>query len=73
MKGQKDVTLDGREMMAYCNIGSPEDAAVAQSNASQGIGLFRSEFLYLASSDSPSEEEQLRAYKNVAAAMGASG
>ncbi len=69
MKGQEDVTLDGRHMMVYCNIGSPEDVAAVQANDGQGIGLFRSEFLYLASSDYPTEEEQFRAYKEVAAAM----
>ena len=70
MKGQKDVTLDGREMMVYCNIGSPEDVTAVLSNDGQGIGLFRSEFLYLAASDYPTEEEQFQAYKDVAAAMG---
>lgn len=70
MKGQPDVTLDGREMMVYCNIGSPEDVHAVQSNDGQGIGLFRSEFLYLAASDYPSEEDQFQAYKNVAASMG---
>lgn len=70
MKGQKDVTLDGREMMVYCNIGSPEDVAAVLSNDGQGIGLFRSEFLYLASSDYPTEEQQFKAYKEVAASMG---
>ena len=69
MKGQEDVTLDGREMMVYCNIGSPEDVAAVLSNDGRGIGLFRSEFLYLASSDYPTEEEQFLAYKEVAAAM----
>ena len=69
MKGQEDVTLDGRPMMVYCNIGSPEDVAAVQSNDGQGIGLFRSEFLYLAASDYPTEEEQFQAYKTVAAAM----
>lgn len=69
MKGQQDITLDGRELMVYCNIGSPEDVAAVQSNDGQGIGLFRSEFLYLASNDYPTEEEQFQAYKNVAAAM----
>ncbi len=70
MKGQKDVTLDGREMMVYCNIGSPADVAAVLSNDGQGIGLFRSEFLYLAASDYPSEEDQFKAYQEVAAAMG---
>lgn len=47
MKGQEDVTLDGRHMMVYCTIGSPEDVAAVLSNDGQDIGLFRSEFLYL--------------------------
>ena len=69
MKGKEDVTLDGREMMVYCNIGSPDDVAAVLANDGQGIGLFRSEFLYLAASDYPSEEDQFQAYKAVAAAM----
>ena len=69
MKGKEDVTLDGREMMVYCNIGSPDDVAAVHANDGQGIGLFRSEFLYLAASDYPTEEEQFEAYKTVAAAM----
>ena len=69
MKGQEDVTVDGRKMMVYCNIGSPEDVAAVLDNDGQGIGLFRSEFLYLAANDYPTEEEQFQAYKEVAAAM----
>ncbi|MBQ7063338.1 MAG: phosphoenolpyruvate--protein phosphotransferase [Firmicutes bacterium] len=69
MKGKEDVTLDGREMMVYCNIGSPEDVSAVLANDGQGIGLFRSEFLYLKASDYPTEEEQFQAYKAVAAAM----
>lgn len=69
MKGQEDITLDGRRMMVYCNIGSPEDVTSVQNNDGQGIGLFRSEFLYLQSNDYPTEEEQFTAYRNVAAAM----
>ncbi|MBQ8507630.1 MAG: phosphoenolpyruvate--protein phosphotransferase [Clostridia bacterium] len=69
MKGQEDITLDGRKIEVCCNIGSPEDVAAVLSNDGQGIGLFRSEFLYLAADDYPSEEEQFRAYKSVAAAM----
>ncbi len=69
MKGQEDVTLDGRKLMLYCNIGSPEDVDAVINNDGQGIGLFRSEFLYLAASDYPSEDEQFEAYKKVAAAM----
>lgn len=70
MKGQQDITLDGREMMVYCNIGSPEDVPAVLSNDGQGIGLFRSEFLYLKASDYPTEDEQFNAYKEVAASMG---
>ncbi len=69
MKGQEDVTLDGRRIKVYCNIGSPEDVSAVLSNDGQGIGLFRSEFLYLAASDYPTEEEQFQAYKSVAEAM----
>ena len=69
MKGKEDVTLDGKEMMVYCNIGSPDDVAAVLANDGQGIGLFRSEFLYLAASDYPTEEERFQAYKTVAAAM----
>ena len=70
MKGQEDVTLDGKKINVYCNIGSPEDVAAVLNNDGQGIGLFRSEFLYLATNDFPSEEEQFQAYKAVASAMG---
>ncbi len=69
MRGQEDVTLDGRKINLYCNIGSPEDVAAVLANDGQGIGLFRSEFLYLKASDYPSEDAQFAAYKNVAAAM----
>ena len=69
MKGQEDVTLDGKKINVYCNIGSPEDVAAVLANDGQGIGLFRSEFLYLAASDYPTEEEQFQAYKSVASAM----
>ena len=66
MKGQKDVTLDGREILVYCNIGSPDDLPAVLNNDGQGIGLFRSEFLYLKASDFPDEDTQFRAYKAVA-------
>ena len=69
MKGQEDITLDGKKMLLYCNIGSPEDVAAVLTNDGQGIGLFRSEFLYLSASDYPSEDEQFEAYRSVAAAM----
>ena len=69
MKGQEDITLDGKKMLLYCNIGSPEDVAAVLANDGQGIGLFRSEFLYLSASDYPTEDEQFEAYSSVAAAM----
>ena len=69
MKGQEDITLDGRQMMVYCNIGALEDVSAVQENDGQGIGLFRSEFLYLGAKDYPTEEEQFLAYRAVAAAM----
>ncbi len=69
MKGQEDVTLDGRHLEVCCNIGSPEDLAAVLANDGQGIGLFRSEFLYLAADDYPTEEQQFQAYKTVAAGM----
>lgn len=69
MKGQEDITLDGKKILLYCNIGSPEDVAAVLANDGQGIGLFRSEFLYLSASDYPTEDEQFEAYRSVAAAM----
>lgn len=69
MKGKEDITLDGRKIKLYCNIGSPEDVTAVLNNDGQGIGLFRSEFLYLAASDYPTEDAQFEAYKTVAAAM----
>ena len=69
MKGKEDVTLDGRHINVYCNIGNPDDVTAVKNNDGQGIGLFRSEFLYLAETDYPSEEKQFQAYKKVAAAM----
>ncbi len=69
MKGQEDITLDGKKMLLYCNIGSPEDVAAVLANDGQGIGLFRSEFLYVSASDYPTEDEQFEAYRSVADAM----
>ena len=69
MIGLEDVTLDGKKVMVYCNIGSPEDVPAVLNNDGQGIGLFRSEFLYLGASDYPTEDEQFEAYKTVASAM----
>jgi len=69
MKGQEDVTLDGKHVNVYCNIGSPDDVSAVLANDGQGVGLFRSEFLYLAADDYPTEDQQFEAYKSVAAAM----
>jgi len=70
LKGKETVTKDGRKIKLYANIGGVEDAEAALANDAEGIGLFRSEFLYLQSSDFPSEEEQFHAYKAVAEKMG---
>ena len=69
MVGQEDVTLDGKRVHVYCNIGSPEDVASVLANDGQGIGLFRSEFLFMDSAELPSEEEQFNAYRKVASAL----
>ena len=70
LKGKPSVTKDGRKINLYANIGGVEDAEAALANDAEGIGLFRSEFLYLQSSDYPTEEEQFEAYKAVAEKMG---
>jgi len=70
LKGQPNVTKDGRTMKVFCNIGNPEDVPVVLSNDGGGIGLFRSEFLYLNCSDYPSEDYQFEAYKKVLSDMG---
>lgn len=69
-KGKPNVTKDGRNVMVYCNIGSPADIDAVLQNDGGGIGLFRSEFLYLQGSDYPTEDEQFEAYKTVAERMG---
>ena len=69
LKGQENVTLDGQKCRVYCNIGSPEDVDAIKVNDGGGIGLFRSEFLYLNSSTYPTEEEQFEAYKAVLQGM----
>lgn len=65
LKGKPNVTKDGREIKIYANIGSVDEAAAALENDAGGIGLFRSEFLYLESKDYPTEEQQFSAYKAV--------
>ena len=70
LKGQENVTKDGKKIRVYCNIGSPEDVDAIKMNDGGGIGLFRSEFLYLDSTTYPTEEEQFEAYKAVLTGMG---
>lgn len=65
LKGKPDVTKDGRHIKLYANIGSVADVANVLANDAAGIGLFRSEFLYLEKKDYPTEEEQFQAYKTV--------
>ena len=69
LKGQPNVTKDGKSIRIYCNIGSPDDVHAVQVNDGGGIGLFRSEFLYLNSPDYPTEDQQFEAYKKVLADM----
>ena len=70
LKGEQNITRDGKTIRVYCNIGSPEDVDAVLTNDGGGIGLFRSEFLYLNSSTYPTEEEQFEAYKAVLSGMG---
>ena len=69
LKGKEDVTLDGKHVKLYANIGGVKDVASVLANDAAGIGLFRSEFLYLESEDYPDEESQFQAYKTVAQNM----
>ena len=69
LKGKEDVTLDGKKIKLYANIGGIKDVASVLANDAAGIGLFRSEFLYLESDDYPSEENQFLVYKKVAENM----
>lgn len=70
LKGEENITKDGKKIRVYCNIGSPEDVDAVKVNDGGGIGLFRSEFLYLNSNTYPTEEEQFEAYKAVLTGMG---
>ena len=69
LKGKENVTLDGKKINLYANIGGVGDVASALQNDAGGIGLFRSEFLYLESETHPTEEEQFNAYRTVAENM----
>ncbi|NLB09758.1 MAG: phosphoenolpyruvate--protein phosphotransferase [Clostridiaceae bacterium] len=69
LKGKANVTLDGRKIDIYANISEPADLDMVIENDAGGIGLFRSEFLYLCRHSLPSEDEQFTAYKTVAERM----
>ena len=69
LKGKESVTMDGRKINICANIGSVDDIPAVLENDAEGIGLFRSEFLYLERRDYPSEEEQLQAYRKVLESM----
>ena len=69
LKGKDNVTLDGQHINLYANIGNTKDLGLVLKNDAGGIGLFRSEFIYLGSQDYPTEEEQFEIYKTVAQTM----
>ncbi len=69
LKGKDNVTLDGKKINIYANIGGVENIGAVLLNDAGGIGLFRSEFLYLENSDYPTEEQQFTAYKKVLESM----
>ncbi|MGX8699505.1 MAG: phosphoenolpyruvate--protein phosphotransferase, partial [bacterium] len=70
LKGKENETKDGQKIRVYCNIGNPEDVRTVLENDGGGIGLFRSEFLYLECDDYPTEDYQFEAYKKVLSDMG---
>ena len=65
LKGKPSTTIDGRNIHVYANIGGPSDLGSVKENDAEGVGLFRSEFVYLNSKEEPSEEQQFTAYKRV--------
>lgn len=65
LKGKTNTTIDGKTIKVYANIGGPSDIGSVQANDAEGVGLFRSEFVYLNSKEDPSEEIQFQAYKRV--------
>lgn len=70
LRGKANITLDGQSIKLYANIGDMKDLAMVLQNDAEGIGLFRSEFLYLNRGDFPTEEEQFRTYRTIAEIMG---
>lgn len=69
LKGKEDITLNGKKVKLYANIGNIKDLALVLENDAAGIGLFRSEFIYLDKDDYPTEEEQFAIYKSVVETM----
>ena len=69
LKGKENITLDGQKILLYANIGNIKDLASVRRNDAGGIGLFRSEFIYLEKEQYPTEEEQFQIYKTVAETM----
>lgn len=69
LKGKEDITLDGKKIKLYANMGNIKDLPLVLFNDAEGIGLFRSEFIYLESDTAPGEEEQFAIYKTVAETM----
>ncbi|WP_044293635.1 phosphoenolpyruvate--protein phosphotransferase [Robinsoniella peoriensis] len=69
LKGEENITLDGQKIKVYANIGNASDIGAVMQNDAGGIGLFRSEFLYLESDNYPTEEEQFKVYRYVAETM----
>lgn len=70
LKGKENITKSGKKINLYANIGNPSDLVSVLDNDAGGIGLFRSEFLYLEADNYPTEEEQFQAYKKVVETMG---
>lgn len=69
LKGRENITIDGKKIMLYANIGNSKDLAAVLQNDAGGIGLFRSEFIYLERETFPTEEEQFQIYRTVAETM----
>ena len=69
LKGKENITLDGQKVMLYANVGNIKDLGIALQNDAGGIGLFRSEFIYLEKEDYPTEEEQFKIYKTAVETM----
>ena len=69
LKGKENITLDGQKVLLYANVGNIKDLGIALQNDAGGIGLFRSEFIYLGQDHYPTEEEQFQIYKTVAETM----